>query len=539
MGRHPKIAVFCIVAVLIAVLCVLAHFLLVTSPAKTRGRVTISKATTYITEPLRPDGYPDYLGALNQQASRGVTPENNSAVLFWKAMGPGEIAKPCRERFFKMLGIPVLPETGDYFISSERMFERWMAAKEQAILQLNAKGVNAFPEQFQLIMMRPWTKREFPHWHDWLARNEKPLALLVEASKRPRRYDPLLCSDSDMVIACLLPGPQSSREVARALVARAMLRLGEGRTEDAWADLLACHRLARLVGQGTTLVEMLVAVTIDGMASEADQSLLEHAKLTAPQIAAMRADLAKLPPLPKMVDMIETGERFVFLDIVTTMAREGPSALSPLLGAARSESMLKSAVDAVGVVAIDWDIVLRIGNSWYDRAVVAAREPTRAQRIKAMDAIQAELRMVVGSARTMDATSLGLLVLGNTRKAVSERLGQILVGMLLPAFSAASHAEDRATTRIELNDLAFALAAYRADHGSYPVALADLSPRYIAVVPKDTFNRDADLHYKRQGNGYLLYSVGINGADDGGRGTEDGRAGEGWDDLTVRVPAKP
>ena len=50
--------------------------------------VTISKETTYITEPLRPDGYPDYLAALNGELSKGVTPENNSAVLFWKALGP-------------------------------------------------------------------------------------------------------------------------------------------------------------------------------------------------------------------------------------------------------------------------------------------------------------------------------------------------------------------------------------------------------------------------------------------------------------------
>ena len=45
--------------------------------------VTISKETTYITEPLRADGYPDYVAALNQRFSQGVTPENNAAVLFW------------------------------------------------------------------------------------------------------------------------------------------------------------------------------------------------------------------------------------------------------------------------------------------------------------------------------------------------------------------------------------------------------------------------------------------------------------------------
>ena len=64
-------------------------------PAKTKPRVlvTISKATTYITEPLRSDGYPDYIAALNQRLSKGVTPENNAVVLFWRAMGPKNAAE--------------------------------------------------------------------------------------------------------------------------------------------------------------------------------------------------------------------------------------------------------------------------------------------------------------------------------------------------------------------------------------------------------------------------------------------------------------
>jgi hypothetical protein len=36
---------------------------------------------------------------------------------------------------------------------------------------------------------------------------------------------------------------------------------------------------------------------------------------------------------------------------------------------------------------------------------------------------------------------------------------------------------------------------------------------------------------------YLLYSVGVNGKDDGGKGYDDRKSGETWDDLVVRVPA--
>ena len=92
-----------------------------------------------------------------------------------------------------------------------------------------------------------------------------------------------------------------------------MLRLGEGKVDEAWEDLLACHRLARLAGQGPTLVDALVAIALDGMACAGDQGLLQHAQLTPAQIARMRADLDKLPPLPKMVDKVKVSERFLTL----------------------------------------------------------------------------------------------------------------------------------------------------------------------------------------------------------------------------------
>ncbi|MBT7255513.1 MAG: hypothetical protein HN882_10955, partial [Planctomycetaceae bacterium] len=54
--------------------------------------VTISKQTTRIVKPLKEDGYPDYIAALNQQFGRGVTAENNIAVTVWEAVGPEDLS---------------------------------------------------------------------------------------------------------------------------------------------------------------------------------------------------------------------------------------------------------------------------------------------------------------------------------------------------------------------------------------------------------------------------------------------------------------
>ena len=92
--------------------------------------------------------------------------------------------------------------------------------------------------------------------------------------------------------------------------------------------------------------------------------------------------------------------------------------------------------------------------------------------------------------------------------------------------------------RAELAPLAFSLAAYRADHSSYPAKLRDLVPKYAAEIPTDVFT-GSDLHYKPSGDGYLLYSVGPNAKDDGGKETGNDKEGKGWDDIVVRISKVP
>ena len=502
---------------------------------KARVLVTISKETTYITDPLRKDGYPDYVAALNQICSKGVTPENNAAVLFWQAVGPSSIDKKDREAYFKMLGIPPLPEKGDYLIDLDDYVKRQKAPAKSADSQSQETGRDPVWDMWETASKRPWSKQEFPLLAGWLEANKKPLALLVEASKRSRRYDPMVANTDSMVAAIPLWTVHSYRTVARALPVRATLRVHEGKVNEAWEDLMACHRLARLVGQGPTLIDTLVGITIGWIACAGDQTMLQHANLTAAQIMKMRDDLAKLPPILKMADKIDVTERFFGLDCVSGIAREGFGSFGKRMGGGEEpKGMVKSLIDFVPAASVDWDIILRMANSWYDRFADAFRKPTHTERKKALDTIDADIKSLAISTR--DLKSLGLSMLFSPRKAISERIGQAFVCLLLPALSACSNADDRWATQFELTKLAFALAAYRAEHGSYPAKLAELAPKYVADVPKDMFN-DADLHYRPEGAGYLLYSVGVNGKDDGGKSYEDAEEGEAWDDLVVRMPA--
>src|SRR5262249_7817814 len=158
----------------------------------------------------------------------------------------------------------------------------WTYVKDH--LKRPSDDFKALSDQQDRAGKRPWVSKDYPEIAAWLKLNEKPLAVAVAATSRPDYYNPLVSPPKEKGPGALLgagmPGVQKCREVAKALTARAMLRLGEGKADEAWQDLLACHRLARLVARGATLIESLVGIAIDQLASDADLAYLERANLT-------------------------------------------------------------------------------------------------------------------------------------------------------------------------------------------------------------------------------------------------------------------
>src|SRR5260370_31307967 len=194
--------------------------LLLGADDKPTPKLPLGKETTYITQPLDKDGYLDYEAALNDRLGKGITPEKNANVLLWKALGPRpEGGKAMPAEFFKRLGIDEPPEKGDYFIG--------LQAYMKDHLKLQSGEFDAIYEQQSQAFMRPWTAKEFPHIAEWLKDNEKPLALVIEASKRPDYFNPLVVRRTEKglsgLIGVLLPNLGMRRELANAPCARAMM----------------------------------------------------------------------------------------------------------------------------------------------------------------------------------------------------------------------------------------------------------------------------------------------------------------------------
>ncbi len=62
-----------------------------------------------------------------------------------------------------------------------------------------------------------------------------------------------------------------------------------------------------------------------------------------------------------------------------------------------------------------------------------------------------------------------------------------------------------------------ALRAHRVERGSYPATLSSLAPQYLAKVPRDPFGSGEALRFRKSGDSYVVWSIGPDGKDDGGK----------------------
>ena len=89
-------------------------------------------------------------------------------------------------------------------------------------------------------------------------------------------------------------------------------------------------------------------------------------------------------------------------------------------------------------------------------------------------------------------------------------------------------------TSVDLARTAIALERYRLAHGEYPEALDGLAPQFITQVPHDVIGGQP-LKYRRTADGqFVLYSVGWNETDDGGR-VVDQKSREPRDESSSKV----
>ncbi|MHC4328883.1 MAG: hypothetical protein ACYSWW_12285 [Planctomycetota bacterium] len=92
----------------------------------------------------------------------------------------------------------------------------------------------------------------------------------------------------------------------------------------------------------------------------------------------------------------------------------------------------------------------------------------------------------------------------------------LLLGHLMPAFATVDTINLRGIAHLHAAQAALAIQRYRLAANELPVKLAELVPTYLDGVPKDPFDGQ-ELRYKKLEPGFVVYSIGQDLSDDGGK----------------------
>jgi len=343
-----------------------------------------------------------------------------------------------------------------------------------------------------------------------LSLGDKELAEVCAAATLPRAQFP---NHYDEAFAALLRHLSTMKGVQNTLQLRCAAHLAVGETEAAFADATNALNVANLLREEPILISQLVHYAQISIALNTFwQGLPEH-RWSDSQLAQFQRSLAQLECSSSIVVAME-GERAFAITGLDLMVRD-PQAYDNFMGPP--------------------PLIMRVLRV-IPRSILRQNE---VYMIRTQSAALVHLREVIAK-----APQTGLSAAAASREAQLESYIKgpyspytAMFNTLAPAVGKAINMTSRTETAVRLASVACALERYRLAHGNFPEKLEQLSPESVGDVLNDPMVNQP-FRYQRTDDGwYQLYSVGLNGKDDGGKPSN--KENKEDDDWPWPVPARP
>jgi len=449
-------------------------------------RLELSPSTTWITEPLAADGLPDYFQAVMDMGPRGIPPEINAAAAVWELIPTRTSSENAIDYSEAHLS------AADQRPESERLLmpppppDGMDTAEAGRILEDCSRA--------------PWHAADHPWLANWLEENRSALDTLAAGARR-EGWCPPRCLPPDtppterfrtmpLLMCQLLPVEGALDRFSTALLARSMLRLGEGDIPGAWHDLDSLLRYGdKIADTPGALVCRTVAMALLTRAAHAIKIVILEGHPDDTLLAEMQRSLRSAVDWAPLASSVDTFDRLLVLDAVTVLLANPSGTLSP--------APWRKAVYAI--LKADQNVVLRAANQLFDAMVAAAGQPTRETRRQAWQAIKDEIH------DRMNATLQGRAWFQPYYEPMSEALSKRTVSPLIPNVEIISDAGDRARAALVLAESAAAIERYRLATDKAPESLAALVPTFLPAIPVDPLT-DAPLGYRIANGRWTLWS---------------------------------
>lgn len=285
------------------------------------------------------------------------------------------------------------------------------------------------------------------------------------------------------------------RGAAKMLQLRAVLALREGRQEAAFRDVTTLLRMADHFGKQPILLSQLLGMAVAGIALQPVWEGLESHAWTETQLASLQGALTKLEFLRSLHHAWDFEAAGMSASTMK-LAEKAPWAWAPAPDVyASSDGPVPHGRTTrfIRQVAFPW--------GWILQGAVRGQRVFRETTSDPIDRVTHRI-----DPRRMDAA---LTIHAKTGRGPYSLFG----AEAAPALSSQNIRAARLQAIFANVSIACDLERYHRAKGAYPEHLADLG----VSIPADVIG-GGPLHYRRTAEGgYVLYSVGWNGKDDGGQ----------------------
>ncbi len=450
--------------------------------------IVISHRTTFITKPLHADGTPNYVAAFNAIAGRGIKPDENAGIPLIFILRPHEpVMMPFWRREVKALGLNKSvsrpPAIGSMMAFFRRRFpypaEKRMPFgdtssasqnphnKMQYIRVNGDKAGRIFVEELHLADRQPWVPHDASVLAAYLDANAAALGQVRRATALARFFVPLVPDRrrSAAMAFANIPWLAQCKTLSQLLLAQADLDLGRGRISACEADLIAIHRLGRLLEHEPQLIVYLVGLSIDGTADKGDRVLMQDPIVHEKDAAEYLHQLSSLPPTRAIKAALDVGDRMTQLDICVSLYRD----TFDTSGRYPDAHMNGRFFDTF----INWNPTLMQINNGFNLLGRLASVPVYSRRAADMRSAMQQILDKIKARR------FGLFrQLPNNIEI--QALGTDFREGVRSCYLAA-----RETACTRLTRVGFALKVYQLHFGKYPPLLATLRPRYLHRIPRN------------------------------------------------------
>lgn len=286
----------------------------------------------------------------------------------------------------------------------------------------------------------------------------------------------------------IFPHYARQRSMARLLALEGQVHAKRGAWEKSMNSDLDAMELGIIVPRGAVLIGQLVGIACEAIGRRGAWEKVDRLSATGAKAAVRRLEAMM-------------AKRFPFADTLEEEKRFGQSALLEMFrtpnwrGSSDWFSSFNSSGGDIGAKVEEYSLKARlylysngaIFNNYsghMDRMIARAHQPYVQQ--------------------------------GPSPSTPNDPISEIF----LPVFEQAGSKAVTTETQDALLLVALALHAYQQEQGKYPQKLDALVPRYLSQLPADPFGQGT-FAYQRTGDKYLLYSVGPDKTDDGGRPIDD------------------